>query len=168
MYLYMNVTVCKCRSEGAFLSAYGHNMCTAVCECECVRFNKHLNCFPIWLSSASDRTPNLIPQGHPLHTLFIFLLSLGYGNLFQPLSRPTTTIFLLPPTRLNFRNILNLLPIDFPPEFTLLLKIQSIKKGDTFNAKVDTYRYYHTVVKQACRIHSYCAYTCTRQDTHTG
>lgn len=113
MFLYMNVTVCKCRSEGAFLSAYGHNMCTAVCECECVRFNKHLNCFPIWLSSASDRTPNLIPQGHPLHTLFIFLLSLGYGNLFQPLSRPTTTIFLLPPTRLNFRNILNLLPIDF-------------------------------------------------------
>lgn len=125
------------------------------------------NCFPIWLSSASDRTPNLIPQGHPLHTLFIFLLSLGYGNFFQPLSRPTTTIFLLPPTRLNFRNILNLLPIDFPPEFTLLLKIRSIKKGDTFNTNVDTYRYYHTVVKTGLHnSHLLCIYMHTPGYTH--
>lgn len=77
-------------------------------------------------------------------TLFIFLLSLGYGKLFQPLSTPTTT-FLLPPARLNFRNLMNLLPINFPPEFTLLLKIQRIKKGDTLHTNMDTYTYYQTV-----------------------
>lgn len=141
---------------------YVHN-CVRVCH------NKHLNYFPIWLSSASNRKKNLIPWGRRLHTLFRFLLSLSHGNFFQRLSRATTTIFFTAsqfPSS-NLRNNLNLLPIDFPTVFTLFLKILSIKKEDSFNINIDTYRYNHTVIKQACWIHTYCTYTCTHHYTHS-
>lgn len=75
------------------------------------------------------------------HKVMDSLLYWGYSNFFQHLSQPSTTIFFLPGTRVNSCNILNLLQIDFPPEFTLLLKIQGIRKGDRFHTKANIYRY---------------------------
>lgn len=75
------------------------------------------------------------------HKVIDSVLYWGYSNFFQHLSQPCRTIFFLPATRVNSRNILNLLQIDFPPEFTLLLKIQGIRKGDRFHTKANIYRY---------------------------
>lgn len=75
------------------------------------------------------------------HKVIDSVLYWGSSNFFQHLSQPSTTIFFLPATRANSHNILNLLQIDFPPEFTLLLKIQGIRKGDRFHTKANVYRY---------------------------
>lgn len=134
--------------ECIFLCFWAYCMCifVCICVCLCVCFSKRLNCFPIWLSRASEGQKTSYHKVIDA-TLYSYFYSLWVmASASKPLSPPTTTTFLLPPARPNFRNLQNLQPIDFPPEFTLLLKIQRIKKGDILNTNVDTYTYYHTVV----------------------
>lgn len=159
--------VCTCWRERGWISLllgiqYEH-IYAQVC------FSKHLKLFSHTAERASDGTQNLIPQGHRRHTLFIFLLSLGYSKLSQTLSPPTTTTFLLPSTRTNFRNLLNLLPIDFPPEFTLLLKIQRIKKGDTPHHQCGYIHILpHELWNMPAKAHTNCTYTHTCPHAHSG
>ncbi len=149
MYLYECNCVCASVGERVhFFSTFGRTVRAHLCVCVCVFLRKSLNCFPIWLSRAGEGRKT---SHHKVidATLYSYFYSLWVMvNSSNPSQRPplTTTTFLLPPARSNFRNLLNLLPIDFPPEFTLLLKIQRIKRGDTLNTNVDTYTYYRTVV----------------------
>lgn len=135
-----------------------------------VCFSKHLKLFSHTAKQSQRRDTKPHTTRSSSTTLYsYFLLSLGYSKLFQTLSPPTTTTFLLPSTRTNFRNLLNLLPIDFPPEFTLLLKIQRIKKGDTPHHQCG---YIH-ILPHSCEIcpqktHTYCKYTRTRPHAHSG
>lgn len=100
----------------------------------------HTNSLAVPVSLISKAVPVI---GHKTlnHKVIDSVLYWGYSNFFQHLSQPSTTIFFLPATRVNSHNILNLLQIDFPPEFTLLLKIQGIKKGNRFHTKANIYRY---------------------------
>lgn len=115
-----------------------------LCVHLCVSADARNYLFPRTANQSEQGTQNLTPQGHRRHTRFIFLLCLGYGGLSKP-SRP---LFYCLPTGQNFRNLLNLLPIDFPPEFTILLKIQRNEKGrHPQHTSVDRYTYYAAVAR---------------------
>ena len=129
-------------------------------SCVCVG-TQMLELFHIQLKCTLNRTQNLYHKVINSKIYSYFYSLLRNGSFFQSLSRPGVAILLLPPAGSRFRDVLNMPWIDFPSEFTLLLKIQSIKWGDNFNTNVDSCRYCHTVVKQACRNHTNCKYTCT-------
>lgn len=127
MNLYMDASVCIFHSQIVIISSL-------------IRI-KHMytNSLAVPVSLISKAVPVI---GHKTlkHKVIDSVLYRDYSNFFQHLSQPSTTIFFLPATRVNSRNILNLLQIDFPPEFTLLLKIQGIRKGDRFHTN-NIYRY---------------------------
>lgn len=85
----------------------------------------------------------LIPQGHRRHNVVLLKTS--------PLAITTR---LLPPASRQYT-------IDFPQEFTLLLEIQRIKKGDMpstpkwMHTHLTPRRFLHTVM------HTYCTEKCT-------
>ena len=113
------VCVWSAERTGPIWLPFGADVRIAVC------YNNRLTAFPIWLSQRSEggkASYHKVKRSKP-HSLFIFFLP-SSGDI-KPLFSPP---FLLPPARLNFRNLLNLLPIDFPPEFPLLLKIQQRKQ----------------------------------------
>ena len=141
-------------------------MLLGVCACVCLNFFFLFS----YAKRAKDTKPHTTRSLTP-HSIHIFILFGLWQALPTTLAPPTITTFLLPPARLNFRNLLNLLPIDFPPEFTLLLKIQRIKKR---RYPLHQCGYIHILphscgftLKYDCKIHTYCTHTCTHPDTHT-
>lgn len=121
--LYCNTCVTSV-VECAFHFTSGHTVCVYLCVCDWFS----ANCFPIWLNTERRRRKTSYHKVR-CHTIHI-LPPLGCGKLIHSLSPPRAT-FLLPPARLTFRNLQNLLPIDFPLEFGLLLKSLMIKKEIT-------------------------------------
>lgn len=90
--IYINWTMCTRSADRVhffLLLVVQHlGICNSVCA-----FQQTLELFSHLANQSEQGTQNLIPQGHRHHTLFIFLLSQGYGKLFQPLLLPTTTTF---------------------------------------------------------------------------
>lgn len=80
LYLYMCVLVCGCICGGAHAYVC---VCLCVSACVCawlwVRVSQQM--LELFSHFANHGARNLIPQGHKDYSLFIFLLSSGYGKL---------------------------------------------------------------------------------------